>query len=388
MTGSTLSLRLTEAGFEKDLIGWFALLGIPFSLKLLWAPLIDRYTLPFFQTAPRKGWMIYSLLGMAGAIAWLGFLQPENSSSLFAIALGILSLFTGSFYMTGLSYEIESQDESQYGKSSPSLVAGYRIGLLFAGAGMLYLAILLDWQNAFYIAALVPFFGAILIFLSPEPFRSKDVLQSKRKVKENFFQEMILHPIKQFLGRSDWMSLLFLLFAFKLGDQLTKTMEGPFYLSMGFTKADLALASKIWGFGATLLGAFFAAFLLKGKDPVRACILYGSLHALSLSSNAILALTGKSQALLFLISALENLTGGLAMSAFLYLLWKIANKKYASVQYALLWSLFSLKGNLFACLGGQLAEVLPWHLFFICGALLGTITLLACPVRQTLTQKL
>lgn len=369
LTGSTLSLRLTEAGFGKEAIGLFALLGIPFSFKLLWSPLLDLSPPPIFSESPRKGWILTALIGMAASLLGMGLFPPQEHLLAFSLSVFCLSLFTGCLYMSGLSYELESLPDTAYGKGSAWVVGGYRIGLLFAGATALYLALLFDWDWMFFAMAATVSLGGILILLSPEPYRSHEILKEKRK--STLFKEILVEPCRNFFQRNDWLFLISLLLTIKLGDQLSKTMEGPFYLSLGFDKGDLALASKLWGFGATLLGAALAGFYLRNRHPLKAALFTGMAHALTIGLNTLFAFTGKSYWLLYTTAALENLTGGLAMTAFIFLLWKICDKRFAKVQYALLWSLFSLKGNLFACMGAHAAALLSWQQFFLLASLLG-----------------
>lgn len=371
LTGSTLSVLLTEAGYGKEWIGFAALLALPFSFKLLWSPLIDHVAPPFSKKKSRKGWMVFATCGMSASLLCMGLTSPEQSFFPLAASLFSLSLFTGCLYMVGLHYELESLDRSDYAIGSSLVHGGYRIGLLSAGALALYLAFLWDWSIMFYVMAFTMACGGVLILLSPEPKHSARAFEEKDNLKRRygsgwalFKEEVILSPCRSFFKRSDWLLILLLLFSFKAGDQLSKNMEGPFYLSIGFNKADLALASKVWGFGATLFGALLAGIYLKKKSALQAAVYLGILHAAMISLNLLLFYFGKSYTLLYLTAALENFTSGLAMSGLIFLLWRVVDPKYAAIQYALLWSFFSFKGHLFTFLGGQFAAILSWELFF------------------------
>ncbi len=387
LSGSTMALWLSEAGYSKQAIGTFALFSLPFAFKLLWVPLLDYKSLPGFKNSPRKGWLLFALTGMSLSLCAIGM---AGSPAFLALALFSLSVFTGCLYMTGLSYELESIPDSAYGVGSSFVVGGYRIGLLTAGAGALGLVLLLDWQEMYLCMAGLIALGAAAIAIAPEPYRSKETLARKLSERSQthsiwhlYWQELLQGPLKALMCRSDWLAILFLILTFKLGDQLSKTMEGPFYLSLGFTKAELALASKIWGFGATMAGALLAGFYLRKREPFQTAISAGILHAATLSCNVLIALMGKYLPLLYLASALENLTGGMAMSALIFLIWKITDKRYAAQQYALLFSLFSLKGTVIACLGGHLAALLPWPLFFAVSSLTGILGLLAVSQKRS-----
>jgi PAT family beta-lactamase induction signal transducer AmpG len=388
-TGSTLSVYLTESGYGKEWIGFAALLAIPFSLKLLWSPLIDHYPAPFSKRKNRKGWMLFAIFGMTASLIAMGSFSPQVSFIPLAVSLFSLSLFTGCLYMTGLHYELESLDQTEYGLGSSFVHGGYRVGLLAAGALALYLAYVWNWQSMFFIMAAVLACGGLLVFLSPEPEHSQEILAEKERQWQSygstwslFKQEILLAPCRSFFQRNDWQAILFLIFTFKVGDQLSKQMEGPFYLSLGFNKADLALASKVWGFGATLSGALIAGFFLKNKRALSAAALLGILHAATISINIPLYYAGKSYPLLYLASALENFTSGLAMSGFIYMLWRIVDKKYAAIQYALLWSIFSFKGHLFTFLGGQIAASVSWDIFFPFSSISGVLCLTPLLLKQ------
>lgn len=370
LSGTVLSVWLSELGFEKSAIGFYAFLSLPFSFKLIWSPIVDRVAPPLFPKSPRKGWMAFSLLGMALSLGAIGLIDLSQTPFGLGVALLTLSTFSGCLYMVGLSYEIESLEESSYSLGSASVVAGYRIGLLCAGGGGLALAYFWDWSSMYLTMAALVASGAVLILLMPEPQKSKGALESKRPI----WQEMLMRPCQIFFKRSDALAILVVVFGFKCGDQLSKTMEGPFYLSLGFNKADLALAAKMWGFGFTILGAFISGFWIKGKNPFFAVGIMGCLHASTLICLSLLAYLGKSYVALYATVALENLTGGMAMAAFVAFLWHICDRTHAAAQYALLWSFFSLKGDILAFLGGILATFCPWPLFFSISALLGLLS--------------
>jgi MFS transporter, PAT family, beta-lactamase induction signal transducer AmpG len=384
LSGSVLSIWLSEAGFEKDLIGLFALLGLPLTIKCLWSLPINTFTLPFFRSSPRKGWMIFALLGMILSLLGMSFINPSDNPWTLAFCLVVLSSFTGCLYIVGLSYELESVSEKDYSVGSAFVVTGYRIGLLCAGAGALYLSYLWDWSWMFRCMSLLLALGCLFILMQPEPHRSKETLEAKRQqfihyqsFFHGFWHEIIVQPCKCFFQRKDWKLILLIILTFKLGDHLAKSMTGPFYLSLGFNKADLALASKMWGFAATILGALAAGYYFKGKDPLSASVTTGLIHACTLGCYYVLSLIGKSFSGLYITVALENFTGGMAMTTFIFLLWRVCDKRYAPLQYALLWSFFSFKSDILACVGGLLATFCAWNIFFL---LIFTVGLLSAVV--------
>ncbi len=381
LLGSTLSIWLTEAGFGKEVIGFFALISIPFSFKVLWTPVIDQISLPFFHQSPRKGWMFFALSGMALSLFFLSYVDPASDPWTLAICLLTLVFFASCLYIVGISYELESLRDDQYGIGSSYVITGYRLGLICAGSGALYISYISDWSVVFLCLSALVSFSAILVLLQPEPFKSNQMITEKRhrfsqysSLIKGFWHETIVHPYKYFFQRTDWIIIAFLLLTFKLGDHMAKAMEGPFYLSLGYNKAELALASKLWGVMATIVGAFLAGYFVKGKDPLLALAAAGLMHACSLICYYTLSIQGKSIFILYLVTAIEHLTGGIAITIFIFFLWRICDKKFAAVQYTLLWSLFSMKSYLCAFIGGLLANATSWPTFFLIVSSLGIST--------------
>lgn len=397
LSGSILSFWLIESGFDKSAIGFFALLSIPFAFKILWKPIVDNFTLPFFKDSPRKGWLFFSICSMGTSLFCLSFLEPNHHPWMLATCVGLLSTFSGCLYIVGLAYELESLDEKDYSVGSACTVGGYRLGLLCAGAGALYFSTLWDWSWMFRLMSCLLFLGALLILLLPEPFKSIEMLKKIRQEflqyhtpLQGFWHQTVLQPCLCLFQNAHWKAILLLLFAFKFGDQMTKNMEGPFFLSLGFTKMTLATVSKVWGMASTLFGTFLAGMFLRGKDPFYSLTVATLIHACTLGCNYLLALSGPSLSGLYATVALEHFTGGFAMTAFIMFLWRICNKQYAAIQYALLWSVFLFKGDLLASIGGALAGILPWHIFYLVVTVISiSISSIACLLcsRQPLKVK-
>lgn len=379
--GSTLSIWLSEQGFDKGTIGLFALMAIPLSLKVLWTPFIDRFSLPFFKGSQRKGWIVFSLTGMTGCLFGMSFIDPLQAPWQLALCVALLSLFTGCLYMAGISYELESLEKERYPMGSAHLISGYRIGLLCAGGGALYLSSIWDWHNTFRCAALLPALGALLILFLPEPYKSVEVIEAKKaqitlypSLFSWFWKEIVWLPCKSFMSNPQWKMIVMMLLLYKVGDELSKSMEGPFYLSLGFTKAELAMAAKTWGMVATIIGAFIGGMFMKGKGSISTLAKAGCLHASTLYCFPIMVVTGKSMVALYLTVAAEHFSAGLLMTAFIAFLWKSCDKSYASMQYTLYWSFVSFKTDIMACLGGVLASYVDWGAFFLIVATTGMIT--------------
>ncbi len=375
LTGSTLSIWLAESGFQKDTIGLFALLGLPFSLKILWTPILDHS--PYFFGRERKSWLILSIIAISLVLFGLSFVQPTETFWKLVALLLVLPLFTGCLYIVGINYELESLEEGSYGMGSASVLTGYRMGLLCGGAGALYLSAIWDWAWMFRLMSLSLLAGSFIIMFLTEPYKSQAVLAEKRKrsahygsLFQGWWNEIILQPCRSFMGRADWQVVLVLIVGFKIGDQLLKSMQGPFYLSLGFDKAQIAIASNFCGMVTTIAGAFLGGLFIRGKDPAVWLVTAGLIHACTLLNFLFLVTLGNVLWVLCCTVAIENFTGGMAMTIFISYLWRVCDKRYAAVQYALLWSLYYLKSDLLSCLGGILAAECTWKTFF---SVVGTI---------------
>lgn len=377
--GSTLSIWLAEEGLSKGSIGLFALLAIPFSLKIMWSSVVDIVSLPFFRKSQRKGWVLVSLWGIGGVLSVMSYVSPVDSLLICAACVCMLSICTGCLYIAGIAYELDSLEASSSSVGSACVLTGYRIGLLCAGAGALYVAFFAGWESSFRCMAGLIFLASLVVLFGREPFRSQETVSVRKALFSKYrnwqvgvWQECFVQPSRTFFQQAEWKLLLLVVLAFKLGDQLAHSMIGPFYVSLGFTKTDIASSSKLWGMCATIFGAFAAGIIFKKRDPLRPLCLLACLHSISLLCLSWLAFVGNSNFWLCASVACENCTGGMAMALFISFLWQISDRKHASAQYALLWSVFSLKGEIAAWLGSVMASFLTWSAFFGFVACLGS----------------
>lgn len=377
LMGSTLSIWMAEEGISRSSIGLVSLLIIPFSLRFLWAPVVDFFSVPFFRASHRKGWVVLSLLMMGCSLFLMSCFTPTGSLGLFLISILLLSSAAGCLYISGIQYELDSLESAYSSVGSAFVMVGYRIGLLCGGAGVLYLSAYCGWMTTCIVVACFLCVLSFVIFFVKEPFRSKETLLLKKEIRgqalcwKPFLIHSFLEPARSFFRRADWKAICVVLFVFKLGDELIHSMLGPFYLSLGFDKIAIASVTKVWGMAMTVAGAFIVGLFYKNVPPVRALIQIACLHACSLLCNAAMVSFGNSIAWLSFSIAFENLTGGMAMTLFISFLWRVVEREHAAMQYALLWSLFSIKGEIVGWIGGALASLMPWGLFFKSAALVG-----------------
>lgn len=382
------------AGFDESnaLIGFFSLFSLPFSFKILWALPINYCTPPRWKGRERKCWLNVGLLGMSVALLAISCLDPKENPWFLATLLVIVSSFAGCLYIAGIAYELESIHENEYSMGSAWVISGYRVGLVLSGAGSLYFASFFGWTLTFQCTAGLLVLIASIISVYPEPYKSKEVLAEKQKkiqdhssVRSLFFHETLASPCKHFFAREHSLKILLFIFLFKLGDELLHGMSGPFYLSLGFNKIDLATANKIWGMGSTIAGAFLAAIYLKNKTGVPKLAEMNLIHSATLFCHGILSFVGKSYLCLYASVTLENLTGGMVFTAFITFLWKNCDHQFAAAQYTLLWSVFTFKAKCIGFLGGLLATFCSWTVFFF---LVAVIAVIAAVMALILSRKM
>lgn len=374
LIGSTLTIWLAEIGFDKTSIGFFSLASLPFSLRFLWIPIIESAGL-------RKSWISVTLLTVATSLLAISFIDFFEHPILLASMISLLSIGMGGFYASGLAYELESLDSKFYSLGSSCITTGYRVGLVAAGAGALYLSLAIGWVDTYRFFAIILILMAIYFFILPEPFKSKSV-RAERRIRVSrynsrfygFYKEMVIEPYHSFMRKPDWKIILLLLLFFKSGNQLMKSMEGPFYLALGIKKAEIATIVKLWGVIATISGSAIGGLYFKKKGHFSALKIVSWFNIIALGCFLLLSLVGKQILILYSAIALEHFVGGLAMTTFIFFLWRVSDKSFASIQYAMLWSVYSIKGDLLGCFGGFLANQMNWPCFFLIALIGATVS--------------
>ena len=361
LTLSTLTLWLAEIGISKTSIGLFALTGMPYAFKFLWAPLVDGVNIPYFtkRFGRRKSWGILSQIFLMAGIIGLGISDPVHHIGLTAWCALTVAFFSATQDIVLDAYRVEILEESEYGAGSAIFVFGYRIGMLIAGAGALYLASYAAWPIVFAVMSGFMLIGVVALMFGPRPNIGLT------DGHENWFQDKIINPFKQFMQHERWWYILLFIVAYKLGDAMAGIMANPFYLELGFEKIEIANITKAFGLLATLVGGFIGGAMVN-KIGIHKSLLWCGI--LQLGSNlmfAALALVGKDLYMLALTIGIENLAGGMGTSAFVAFLSYLCAKQYTATQYALLSALASFGRTVLSSSGGAMASALNWPLFFV-----------------------
>ncbi len=369
LTLSTLSYWLRTQGLDLTSIGLFAAVGLPYSLKFLWAPVIDTLPLPFFtQTfGQRRGWALAIQILLTGAICGLGFTDPATNLLPTALLATLIGFLSASQDVVIDALRIEMLEEDEQGAGAAATQGGYRIGLLISGAGALFLSDLVDWSWVFIILGAFMPIGMIGILLAKEPVRPPDALV---RSPGSFLRKGVIAPFMEFLTRPAALIILAFVLLYKFGDAIGGTMANPFYVDMGFSGTDIALVSKTAGLVATMMGIFAGGALVRAIGLLKALVIGGILQAVTNLLFAWVAVSGTDVAVLATAVWGDNFTGGLGSAAFVAYLSSLCNRAFTATQYALLSAFMAFGRTLLSTPSGWLVEQVGWPEFFVMTAFL------------------
>lgn len=376
----TLSAWLAESGVSRTEIGLLSLAATAYSLKYLWSPLVDRVPIPILGRllGRRRSWMLVAQLAVAGAIVGLSRTSPGTDLATTALWAVILAFASATQDIVVDAYRVELLEEHELGAGAANVVFGYRISWLVSSAGCLVLAEWYGWNTAILAMAAAMAIGITTVLLSREPEARNAAVATSTEARGLaaawvWIREAIVAPFADFLRRPGWVLVLAFVLFYKYGDYLINVMSNPFYLNLGFTKTEIAAISKVWGLIATLTGVFLGGLLVAKAGLLRALLIGGVLQALSNLVYVGLALAGASLPWLTLTIAVENLAGGLGTAAFVAYLSSLCSVAYTATQYALLTAFSAIARQVFASIGGWLADQMSWAWFF------GVTTIAALP---------
>lgn len=371
LTLSTLSYWLAKLGVDKTTIGLAALLGLPYTLKFLWAPLLDRAPPPGLRRlGRRRGWLL-PIQGLLALAVWaLGHTDPlaaPLATGLVALAIAFLS---ASQDVVIDAYRIEILDADEQGVGAGATQLGYRIGLLAAGAGAIALSDFAAWPVVFASLAALAAINLVVTLLAPEPARAADAESDAALPLAGRLQAAVIEPFRDFARRAHWPAILAFVLLYKFGDALSGGMANPFYVELGYSGSEIAAIAKVFGIWATIVGGLVGGIVVARVGTVPTLAIGGVLQASTNLLFAALALRGHDLGWLTLAIAADNLAGGLASAAFVAYLSSLCAAAYTATQYALLTSLMAVGMRVFAAGGGWLAEQLGWVWFWSGSALL------------------
>lgn len=355
LTGSVLQAWMKQEGVDLGLIGLFALVGLPYTLKFLWAPMLDRFTLPLLGR--RRGWLLAAQGGLVLALLGLSFTKPAATPYAVAAAAMLVAFFSASQDIVIDAYRREDLAERELGLGSSLYVNGYRLGMLLAGGGGLIMADFVSFSVVYRFMAVSMLIGIATTLLAREPLVAEGTPQTLRSA--------VIEPFLDYFRRDGaWWMLAFILL-YKLGDTMASAITTPFYLELGFSKTEIGAVVKLFGFWATLGGALLGGILILRIGINRALWIFGVLQMISTLGFVLLAHLGHQVAALAGVIFAENFTGGMGTSAFVAFMASLTNKRFTATQYALLSSLMGVPRVLASAPTGYMAEFMGWAGFFV-----------------------
>lgn len=355
LIGSTLQAWMTDEGIDLTKIGFVSLIGFPYVVKMFWAPLLDRYKLPYFSR--RKGWMILCQVMMVICIFGLSLSNPKDNIMATCAWAFLVALFSASQDVVIDAYRREVLPDEELGLGSSLYVTGYRLAMLVSGAFALYLADQIPWKSVFMWLAV--FMAPSILFTIFAPAENKHI-----PVPANL-KEAIVGPLAEFFKRRGaWIMLLFILL-YKVGDSMASNMTTPFILNIGYSKTDIATVAKTFGMIATIAGGIFGGTLMLRMNMKVSLIVFGILQAVSTLGFSLLAHLPVSFSSLAAVIAFENLASGMGTAAYAAYMASITNRQFTATQYALLTALMGVPRVILSSPTGWMANVMGWDMFFV-----------------------
>ncbi len=366
LTGSVLQAWMTDEQVDLATIGLFALVGLPYTLKFLWAPVLDRYRLPLLGR--RRGWLLLAQLALIGGLLGLAATRPAQEPLAVALAALLVTFFSATQDIVVDAYRRETLADEELGLGASLYVFGYRAGMLLASGGGLILADYMPFPQVYVIMAFLMGIGLATTLWAPEP-----AVPPGTPVR---LKEAVIDPFVEYFRRRDALLILLFILLYKVGDTMASNMTTPFYLDLGFSKTQIGTVVKLFGFWATVAGGILGGVLIMRLGIYGSLWSFGILQGLSTAGFSLLALIGADVPALAAVIAFENLTAGMGTAAYVAFMGSLTDRRFTATQYALLSSLMGVPRVIVAAPTGFLADALGWFIFFLSCALIAVPGLL------------
>ena len=355
LTGGTLQAWMTDEKIDLTAIGMVSLIGMPYVLKFLWAPFLDRYQIPFLGR--RKGWMIIFQVLILLSIFGLSLSNP--TTNLMAV-LGwafCIALFSASQDVVVDAYRREIMPDEELGLGSSLYVNGYRLAMIVSGSLALNMADNMPFANVYKIMALCMIPAILFTIIAPKE-------NHHIKIPSNM-KEAVFGPLQEFFTRKGAFIVLLFILLYKVGDSMAANMTTPFILQLGYTKSDLGNVAKLFGLVSTIIGGLIGGVMMLRYNMKWSLIFFGILQAVSTIGFAILPSMPITLSSLAIVVAFENLASGMGTAAYAAYMASLTNKQFTATQYALLTALMGVPRVILSSPTGKMAEVMGWEMFFV-----------------------
>lgn len=358
LTSRTLQAWMTKAEVNLTTIGLFSLVALPYSLKFLWAPILDRYVPPFLGR--RRGWLVITQALLLLSIAAMSLHNPRLGLQALAINALLIAFFSASQDIAVDAYRADVLQEREMGAGAGAYVIGYRIALIVVGSIALVLADRMPWPAVYLLLSLLMLVGIVTAFFAPEPVLKDAPPQT--------IAEAVVLPFKEFFERRGVLSgaiVLLFVVIYKYPDALGNNMATPFLLQTGFSQTEIGVVLGGVGIFATIVGVVVAGWFIAQAGINRSLWIFAVLQAASNLAYYVLALIGNNRNAMIVTIIIENFCVGLVTAGMLAFMMAVTNKRFSATQFALLSSLAAASRDVLVAPAGKLADTLGWPGFWL-----------------------
>ncbi|HEY0714418.1 MAG TPA: MFS transporter [Polyangia bacterium] len=354
MRGSTLSAWITDAGLDLKTIGMFTWVGLFFTLKPLWAPLIDRYAIPILGR--RRGWMLVTQVLIAFSIAAMGVVDPRQAALALALLAAFTTFLTATHDIATDAYRADILQPNERASSGAMYTLGYRVATIVAGAGALIMSDYMPWSTVYSMMAALMIVGVLATWFGPEP----EAVAAPRTVRA-----AVVEPLRDFFSRPGALAALAFIMLYKFGDYMAADITTTFLLKTGYSKTEIASVLKVMGMIATIVGAILGAGVVGVVGIYRGLLGFGILQSLMNIGYFLIAIYGKNTVLLTVAITADWFCGGMAQAALAAYQISLCSKRFSATQFALIASATTLLGRTVGGFNGYIIEPFGWAAFFV-----------------------
>lgn len=360
LTGGTLQAWMKTENIDLGTIGLFSLVGLPYTLKFIWSPIMDRYIPPMLGR--RRGWMLLTQIGLVITIIALGLSDPKLTPQYIAFFAVCVAFFSASQDIAIDAYRTEVLSEEELGAGASVYIMGYRIAMIVSGALALILADHLSWATVYFIMAACMSVGVLASFIGPEPVTNEAAPKT--------LVDAVYKPFTEFFKRAGAVEMLIFILVYKMDVAFAMALTTPFMMDLGFSKTDVGAVLKGVGLIATIGGTVMGGALLSKWGIKKSLWVFGILQGISGFSFYLLARVGHNYPMMMTAICVENVCSGLATAAFTAFMMNLCDKRFTATQYALLTSFMAITRILVQTPSGYIVKSLGWEMYFIVSILI------------------
>ncbi|EKE09511.1 MAG: hypothetical protein ACD_16C00148G0002 [uncultured bacterium] len=372
LTSKTLGVWLKAYGLNYTSIGLFGLLHLPYSLKFLWAPFLDHVPLPYLKKhlGQRRSWLCVTQIGAILGLILMTYLDPTKNLKAFVGCSFLVTFSAASQHILLLTYQMESLKPENWGIGEGMSVFAFRMAILTGGAGALYLASFLSWQEVYLLLSSLMIFGFVAILIIKEP----DSCPAPNSINFQSWRKRLSHPFigpfKDFINQSGWLAILLFMLLYQLPENLLSMMQTLFLLDLGFTYVEISSVAKAFGLGATIFGSLIGGYTIRLYGYKHTLLWGGITHGLSCLLFLLQQKVGANLGFLYCTIGVEHFFSGVALTAFFSYQLTCCSLPFAATQLALLTSIAGLSGILTTPLAGVLVDGFGWTPYLLIVVLL------------------